>query len=210
MTKPTSELVKVVDIRNNVYVLENGGLRAVVQVSGLNFSLASAREQDLIISSFKSFLDGIDFNLQILILSRYANIDKYLNLLKERAKEENEPLIRFQLEEYMNFIKEYVATHHVMQKFFYIIVPYDSPSVEAGFKIPGLSQKASIKEEEFNEKLQQLDVRVSYVVSSMSTLGMSAKVLTNEELLILLFELINPSIYWQTVPREVFEALTKI
>jgi hypothetical protein len=209
MAKPTLSLIKVVDIRDGVFVMEEGGLRAVIEVPGVNFSLASSKEQEILISIFKQFLDGLDFKVQILLLSRYANIDKYIDILQERLKKETEPLIKFQLEEYINFLKEYISTHHVMQKIFYVVVPYDTPEAEVGFKLP-LGKKAEVKEEDFNKKLEQLKIRVNYVLETLGGLGVQPRVLDDRDLLVLLFEMVNPSVYWQTVPKEVFDALTSI
>lgn len=209
MTKATINLIKVKDIREGTCLLEDGRLLSVIEVPGINFSLASAKEQELLVSAFKQFLDGLDFRVQILLLSRYANIDRYLNLLQERLKQETEPLIKFQLEEYINFLKEYVSSHHIMQKHFYLIVPYESPEAEVGFKLP-FAKKIETVEEEFEQKLAQLRIRVSYVLQSLASLGIQPKLLSDQELLILFFELTNPSLYWQTVPKEVFTALSKI
>lgn len=211
--KATSELIKVIDIKENAYILENGGVRRVIEVPGINFTLASSKEQDLIIGAFKNFLDGLDFKIQILLLSRYANISRYLDFIKQKEEQESEPLIKFQLREYHNFLKEYVETHHVMQKIFYIIVPYDSPAVEAGFQIPVLDffkKKTKPAPEDLKTKLSQLDIRTSYIIEGLASVGISAKILDEKGLLALLFDLINPGVYWQTLPNEIFEALSSI
>jgi hypothetical protein len=124
-------------------------------------------------------------------------------------KKETDPLIKFQLEEYINFLKEYISTHHVMQKIFYVVVPYDTPEAEVGFKL-SLGKKVEVKEEDFNKKLEQLKIRVNYVLETLGGLGVQPRVLDDRDLLVLLFEMVNPSVYWQTVPKEVFDALTSI
>lgn len=210
MSRVTIDLIKVKDIKNGVYVMEDGGLRAVIEVPGVNFSLASEKDKEILVSSFKRLLDGLDFPIQILALSRYVNIERYLSFLQKKLNQETEPLIKFQLEEYINFLKEYVSTHHIMQKTFYVVVPYQSLEEEMGFKLPIFKKSAQQESENFEEKLEQLRVRVSYVIENLSTLGIEPKILNDHELLVLLFELINPSLYWQTVPEEVFQALREI
>lgn len=210
MSKATINLIKVKDIQNGVYVMEDDSLVGVLKFPGVNFSLASAKEQELLVSTFKQFLDGLDFSVQILIISRYLNIDRYLNILQEKLKQTTEPLINFQLEEYINFLKEYVATHHIMQKNFYVIVPYQTLEAQVGFKFPFSKKTSKQASEDFSQKLSQLRIRISYVLESLSAFGVEPKVLDDRELLILLFDLLNPSIYWQTVPEEVFDALSKI
>jgi len=56
--------------------MKDGTLRAVVLVSSINFALKSEEEQNAIISGYVSFLNNIDFPLQIVIQSRELNIDR--------------------------------------------------------------------------------------------------------------------------------------
>ena len=121
MIAPTFSLIKVKDIKNDAYVLENGGLRAVLEVAGINFSLLSEKEQEIIIGQFQNFLDGLDFPVEILILSRLENIDNYLKILHLRLEEEKDPLIRFQLEEYISFLEDYLQNHKIMNKIFMLL-----------------------------------------------------------------------------------------
>jgi len=37
MIAPTFSLIKVKEIRNDAYILENGGLRSILQINGINF-----------------------------------------------------------------------------------------------------------------------------------------------------------------------------
>ena len=67
-------------------VLKDGGLRAVIKVSGLNLDLKNADEQDVVIQQYKRFLNGLDFPIQILVRSTYLDLTHYLNYMKDNVK----------------------------------------------------------------------------------------------------------------------------
>lgn len=207
MTEATYKLIPVKDVRNNVYVLENGGLRAVLSVSGINFSLLSEKEQSLIINQFKNFLDGLEFPIEILVLSRLENINNYLKVLHLRLEEENDPLIKFQLEEYINFLEDYIQNHQIMKKVFYCIVPYDVIEIKGSFIKP--KEKTNI-EESFQDKLEQIEIRVKYVSDFLSEIGLSVERLNDLELIKLLYEIYNPNLRWAQIPKELIEKLVEI
>jgi hypothetical protein len=203
MTGPTFSLIKVADIRNDTYILENGGLRAVLEVKGINFSLLSEAEQTAVINQFKNLLDGLDFNIEILVLSRLENINNYLKALHLKLEEEKDALIKFQLEEYISFLEDYLQNHKVMKKIFYVIVPYDTILGKTFMK----TKKTSTESESEKAKFEQLETRVNFVSDFLENLGVSPKRLSDLELIELLFEMYNPNLRWQQIPKQIIEKL---
>src|SRR3989344_2514559 len=103
----TQNFVPVQEVRNGVAILKDGGLRAILMVSSVNISLKSQDEQKAIMLQFQTFLNSIDFSIQISIQSRKYDIRPYIALLENRMKEQQEPLLKIQIREYIEFIKEY-------------------------------------------------------------------------------------------------------
>jgi len=207
MIAPTFSLIKVKEIRNDAYILENGGLRSILQINGINFSLLSEKEQETTINQFKNFLDGLDFPVEILILSRLENINNYLKILHLRLEEEKDPLIKFQLEEYISFLEDYLQNHDIMKKIFYIIVSYDT--LETGLGPLAKIKKPAGLEESEETKFEQLETRTNYVIDSLVNLGLVAQRLSDLELIELLFEVYNPNLKWQQLPKQIIEKLTE-
>jgi len=207
MIAPTFSLIKVKEIRNDAYILENGGLRSVLQVNGVNLSLLSEKEQEIVINQFKNFLDGLDFPIEILVLSRLENINNYLKILHLRLEEEKESLIKFQLEEYISFLEDYLQNHKIMKKIFYLIVSYDP--LETGLGPLAKIKKPAGLEESEEVKFEQLETRTAYAVDSLINLGLSPKRLYDLELIELLFEVYNPNLRWQQLPKQIIEKLAE-
>lgn len=205
MPKPTYYLIKVKEIKDNLIILENGGLRAILAVPGTNLELMNESDQNLFLNQFKSLLDGLDFPLQIFVYSRYENLDGYLKILQTRFEEEKDELIRFQLEEYIKFLEDYLENHKVMRKMFFIVVPYDPPSAEV--PLP-LAQKLP-ESQSYEEMSFQLETRVNYVAQILANMGLMPIRLNNLELLELLFENYNPNLRYGEIPKQIIEKLTE-
>ena len=92
--KATQEFVPIKEVRNGVVVLKNDELRAIVLANSTNLSLKSEEEQKATIYQFQSFLNTLDFPVQISIQSRKLDIRPYLLLFENRIKVQNEPLLK--------------------------------------------------------------------------------------------------------------------
>ena len=207
MIAPTFSLIKVENIKNNVLILTNGGLRAILEISGVNLSLLSEKEQEIVINQFKNLLDGLDFPIEILVLSRLENINDYLKILHLRLDEEKDPLIKFQLEEYINFLEDYLQNHKIMKKIFYIVVPYDP--IETGLGPLAKIKKPTGLEETEEMKFEQLETRIAYIMDALSNIGLVSNRLSDLDLIKLLFEMYNPNLRWQQLPKRIIEKLAE-
>ncbi len=110
--KATQEFVPIRKIRDGIIELEDGGLRAIVLANSVNLSLKSDDEQRATILQFQSFLNTLDFSVQISIQSRKLDIRPYLLTLEDRMKVQSEPLLKQRV-------------HRVYQKFYGISQHYD-------------------------------------------------------------------------------------
>ncbi|MBU2229261.1 hypothetical protein KJ810_02530, partial [Patescibacteria group bacterium] len=58
----TQSHLDILEIKDNVVVLKDGTLRAVVLVSSINFALKSEDEQVAVIQGYTQFLNSFDFS----------------------------------------------------------------------------------------------------------------------------------------------------
>ena len=78
-TRPaTQTYLPIAEIRDGVVVLKDGTLRKVLITSSINFALKSEDEQNALISSYVSFLNSLEFPIQIVVQSRRLQIKPYL------------------------------------------------------------------------------------------------------------------------------------
>ena len=125
------DLVDIKEIKENTVILKDTSLRQIIMVGGVNFALKSEAEQGLITQGYQTFLNGIDFPMQILVHSRKVNIDKYIASLLERKGIEQSPILQNQIDEYAEFIKGFVQKNAIMEKTFLVVVPFYPTSILA-------------------------------------------------------------------------------
>lgn len=195
----TQHYLSIAEIKDDVIVTKGGGLRAALMVSSINFDLKSQKEQDAIIYSYQDFLNSLDFEIQILITSRKLNINNYLEMLRQRAKEHTNELLRLQTEEYVNYIQELVQLSNIMSKIFYIIIPFSPVEAKQGFfnKIQAAFKPQEVvkhNRDEFQKYKSQLWQRVNHVMMSLHGAGIYMAPLNTQELIELFYNTYNPDV----------------
>lgn len=204
----TQKLLEVEKIKEGVVVLKNKALRGVIMVSSLNFALKSEEEQKAIIYQFQSFLNSLDFSIEIIIQSRKLNITGYLDKLKELEAEEENELLKLQIGEYEKFIEGLIAGGAIMSKNFFLVVPF------AFIELPRLTisendkkkGKESRAEERFQRAKSQLWQRTEFVALGLRRCGLQCIPLNTLELIELFWSLYHPEEaevgYYPEIPPE--------
>ncbi len=197
-TKPSQDFVPIKEVRDGIVTLKNGGLRAVLMASSLNFALKSEDEQNAFIMQFQNFLNSLDFSIQISIQSRKLDIRPYIATLEERLKETVDELMRIQIREYIDFIKSFTEAANIMTKHFFVVVPYTPANInisKSGIlsSMPWSKQQTNIKTDfSFEENVSQLEQRVSIVQQGLVRSGVRSVQLGTEEVVELLYKIFNP------------------
>lgn len=195
---PTQRFLDIAEIRENVVVLKDGTLRAVLMVSSLNFALKSEDEQQAIIQGYMQFLNGLEFPIQVVIQSRRMNIDGYLDRLQEQEDKIGNELLKTQIRDYRSFVTELVQLGEIMQKRFFVVVPYDPLSdKKTGFlsKVSTALAPASVvklKEKVFIERRDALLQRTSLIGGGLQSMGLQTALLDTQGLIELYYETYNP------------------
>lgn len=207
MVKAASQQIIEIDkIKEGVVILKNKALRGILMVSSTNFALKSEEEQNAIIFQFQSFLNSLDFPIEMVVQSKKLNITGYLDKLKElEAKEQNE-LLKVQIAEYQKFIRELIRGGAIMSKQFFVVVPFtlmELPRLTAEKK----SLKAlSLTEEKFQRSKSQLWQRMEFVALGLRRCGLQSIPLNTSELIELFWSLYHPEEsevgYYPDIPPE--------
>ncbi len=172
----TQDFLELKEIREGVLILKNKGLKIILLVSSLNFVLKSEEEQNAIIYGFQNFLNSLDFSCQIVCQSRKLNITGYLETLGEKEKKEENELIKLQIKEYKNFINEIVKEGSIMQKNFFVVVPFTSESPKS------IISRSSMSNEDFERAKNQLLQRVRFIMLGLRNCGLTSRPLSSLEL----------------------------
>ena len=195
------KFLPIAEIKLDTVILKNGGLRAVLAVGSMNFSLKGDDEQQAIIVSYQQFLNTISFPIQIVVRSTKLNVDGYVHDLTERASKQKNPLLQEQTLDYAHYIERLVDVSDIMQKRFYVVIPLDPPGVQNvsfmgklfGWLSPGdTREKALARKRQFDEKSTELRDRVNLVKTGLASVGCPSERLTTQELIDLFYHVYNP------------------
>jgi len=188
----TQDFLEFSQIKDNVIILKNKGLRVILMVSSLNFALKSNDEQNAIIYQFQNFLNSLDFSCQILVQSRRLNIIGYLDKLKEIENKEKNELLKIQIAEYQNFINKLISGGSIMQKSFYVVVPFSIMETKGGSPRKISKIIKDLTKEDFQRAKIQLMQRVEFVALGLHSAGLQSIPLNNIEIAELLWSLHHP------------------
>jgi type IV secretory pathway VirB4 component len=201
MPKPnisTQQFLPFSAIYDDIVVSKKGQFAQVLMVNSVNFGLKSEEEQNAIIGQYQSFLNALAFPIEIVMHSKQLDLSAYIKDLQARIAQEPNELIRYQIQEYVDFVGKLISIANIMDKKFFIVVPYQVPATEqsqGGFfsgllgnshphlKVP-LSKFAKIKEE--------LGQRINVVMSGLSSMGITSQVLSTKQLIELFYLTYNP------------------
>lgn len=199
--QPTNKFLDIAEIREDVVVLKDGTLRSVIMCSSVNFALKSVDEQQATIQAYMQFLNGLEYPVQIVIQSRKMNIDGYIAALNEREKIIDNDLLKAQIRDYRSFISELVELGEIMQKRFYLVVPYDPASDKQRSFWTKLSEAVypasviKLSEAKFKERREALQQRVSIMQGGLTSMGLQGIVLDTQSLIELYYTVYNPDVY---------------
>ncbi|MES2023453.1 MAG: hypothetical protein V4439_02105 [Patescibacteria group bacterium] len=197
--KATQEFVPIKEVRDGVIVLKNGDFRAIVLASSVNLSLKSEEEQKATILQFQNFLNTLDFSIQISIQSRKLDIRPYLLILENRMKVQNEPLLKLQTKDYIEFIKSFTERASIMTKNFFIVVPFTPTAFKAEsgilkkiFSKSTTEEERKLEESNFEEKKSQLEQRVGVISQGLARCGINSVQLGTAEVVEVFYKVFNP------------------
>lgn len=197
--KATQEFIPIKEVRDGIVVLKNGDMRAIVLANSINLSLKSSDEQKATILQFQNFLNTLDFSVQISIQSRRLNIKPYLLLLENRIKVQNEPLLKLQTKEYVEFIKNFTDSVSIMTKSFFVVVPYthtvlksDAGILSRFFGGKSKEGERKAKQADFEEKRSQLEERIAVIQQGLNRCGINSVQLGTEEVVEVFYKVFNP------------------
>jgi len=194
----TQKYLPISGIRNDCVILKDGSIRAVILCSSINFSLKSEKEQNAIISGYINFINSLEWPIQIVIQSRKLNIDPYLENLNRLEKEQTNELLRIQMRDYINYIKELVQLGQIMTKKFFIVVPYNPLGdvkrkfIDRLFDVFQTPSLIKLKREKFERYRSELFKRVDFIISGLAGIGVNAVPLDTQSLIELFYNIYNP------------------
>ncbi|MDO8488092.1 MAG: hypothetical protein Q7S31_02125 [bacterium] len=185
----------VEDIASDIVVLKDGSACMILEVSALNFGLLSEKEQDATIYAYAQLLNSLTFAIQIVIVSKQKDVTDYLKLLDNQLAKTTSPQIQQQLVKYRDFVKTIVRQGNVLDKKFYISLPFSSLELGVASTLGSVTKKNKglprPKAQIIDRATTNLSPKRDHLVRLLARIGLRARQLTSAELLQLFFDYYN-------------------
>ncbi len=205
----TESLIKFSEIRNDTIIMKDGSLRAIIKATGLNLDLKSPDEQMMAINSYKRFINGLDFPIQIMIHNTYLDLSDYINYLKEQVKNITNETLGEYGKQYTKFLEGInLQEGLIYTKEFYIVVPYatsekDFSHIRKPWRRKFLdvldsnesAEKIMARYRQFTANNKFLETRVALITEGLRSVGIGCGQLSGENAVKLLFKIYNPNLH---------------
>lgn len=200
--KSTQDSLLIAEIKDGIVIMKDGSLRGVILGSAINFDLMSGGEQEAVESSYQGFLNSLHFPVQIVVRSQKIDISGYLSKLEAKKAEQPNDLLGSLMEDYIANIRGLVEEVNIMDKQFYVVVPfYPATAAEASKNLAHNLKAAfeptaqiTVSEEDFHKYKIELGQRMALAANGMSQMGLRAISLGTQELVDLYYTWYNPDV----------------
>ncbi len=199
----TQSTLLISELRDNVVIMKDGSFRAVVACKSINFDLMSDVEREAVEYSYQNFLNSLKFTTQIMIRSQRVDIGPYLEKLNDIRRNNDNMLLGVLMDDYINFIDILSQEANIMDKSFFIIIPYyTSADAEKGLQqtknfFKSFSKNKGVEvtridRATYDKALSELTNRVDTVISGLFQIGIHSVRLKTKELAELYYNFNNP------------------
>ena len=115
----------VKDIRNGIVETTDGRYIKILEIEPINFMLRSSEEQYNILSSFASWLKISPMKLQFKSITRKADSDKHIAMIRKELEAEENEQCKTLSEDYIRLIKD-VGSREALTRRFFLIYQYEA------------------------------------------------------------------------------------
>lgn len=198
----TQNSLLISEIRDGMAIMRDGSLRAVVMCQSINFDLMSPNEREAVEFSYQGFLNSLYFPVQIFIRSQRVDLKNYIDKLEQIHSNQENILLGLLMEDYIAYVRYLVEAANIMDKQFYVVVPYFPPLVSKEGVADSLrklstivkpaKQTVVINETDFNKYKTELTQQVQVVLNGLQQMNIQSVPLNTQELIELYYNIYNP------------------
>jgi hypothetical protein len=201
----TQNMLQIAEIRDGLVIMNDGSFRSIVMARSINFDLMSPDEREAIEYAYQGFLNSLHFPVEIFIRTQRVDIRPYLERLDKMRREQDNMLLALLMEDYLAYIDELASQTNIMDKKFYVIIPYfpvadiqkaitQSKNFFTGLvdMFSSKEKRVTVNEADLNAAKTELRERVQSVLAGLQQASVKALPLDTQELIELYYDVYNP------------------
>ena len=201
----TQRFTEIEDIDRNIVLFVDGSCAVVLSTTAVNFGLLSEKEQEALIYAYAGFLNSLSFPIQVLIRTQKKDVSSYLELLADQEKQQTNPKLAKSIAQYREFVAKTVKERNVLDKKFYLIIPFSSLEIGVSTNILfGTKQKGLPYPKEYILEKAELVLapKRDQLIRLLGSLGLRTEQLNSHQLVKLFFSIYNPGV---PIPEHLME-----
>jgi hypothetical protein len=195
------------EIRDNMVIMGDGTYRSIIAAQSVNFDLMSEREREAIEQSYQQFLNSLTFPIQIYIRSQKVDIGPYLDKLEQVRTNQDNMLLGVLMDDYIQFIDAISQEANIMDKSFFVIIPYalgdekaqlgkdsdTSKGLLTNLFVPAKRhQHIKVPADQYSHVKEEMPRRVAAVIDGLAQVGVHSVQLKTKEIGELFYNVYNP------------------
>lgn len=213
----TQSSLLISELRDGLIIMKDGSFRAVIACKSINYDLMSEPERDGVEYGYKGVLNSLEFPIQILVRSQRIDIAPYLERLANIRRNNDNMLLGVLMDDYINFIDQVSQEANIMDKSFFVVVPYyssadlekastQSKNIFSLFFGTREGEITRIDRNTYDKAVTEINNRVQAVIGGLFNIGIHSVRLNTKELAELFYNFNNPD----TAVREPFIDFNKM
>lgn len=150
--------------------------------------------KESLIYAYAGLLNSLSFPIELLVRTQQKDITAYLLQLEDQEKKQKNPKRAQNIASYRQFIATTVKERNVLDKKFYIVIPFSRLELgpTSGTLFGNSKGLPRPKPYIFEKALNVLIPKRDQILRLVARLGLRAEQLTNEKLIRLFFSIYNP------------------
>lgn len=198
----TQNFIEIEDVDHDIVLFVDGSAALVIATTAVNFGLLSEKEQESLIFAYAGLLNSLSFPVQIVIKSQQKDITAYIKLLEDVEQKQKNPKMKTSIHSYRGFVESTVKEKNVLDKKFYLVIPFSSLELGVSANVLFGSKKRGLpypKEYVYERALTVLVPKRDHLMRLIGRLGLRGDQLTSEQLIKLFFTSYNPGAPMPTI-----------
>lgn len=163
-------LMGIKAIENDAIILNDGCLRAIIQVEPINFSLLDENQKKAFVLNYREFLNHLTSPIQVLVRTSKANAEDYFTKTEDKFKGASSSITSL-YSDFFTFEQEFMEKQNACERNYYFVVSHEPRNALIG--------KAANNGKESRKQLEQ---KTKIIQEKLLACGLRSKLLETPEL----------------------------
>jgi hypothetical protein len=169
-------------IQDGVVALVGGEYRAVLEVSGTASPVEDDARQEVLLAGFSTFLNALNYPIQILVRASPVDLTRYATGLEERGRQMLDGQLAALAQDHAAFVQGLARQRTLLERRFYVVVPAETPARASWSRLLPGRGRAAERDPRRDAARHQLTFRCDDLARQLSRCGLVSRRLADLEL----------------------------